>query len=83
MALNTKNQIKIKLLYFSYSNTPFVRWDSDRITAWMNEIGLNMYLVECRKYVKNGDQLLKFSLHELEKVRYMTFLVRSFFCQCK
>lgn len=48
-------------------NTPFVRWDSDRITAWMNEIGLNMYLVECRKYVKNGDQLLKFSLHELEK----------------
>jgi len=39
----------------------------------MNEIGLNMYLVECRKYVKNGDQLLKFSSHELEKVIYMIF----------
>lgn len=63
------------IFYFFYSNTPFVRWDSDRITAWMNEIGLNMYLVECRKYVKNGDQLLKFSSHELEKVRYMIFFL--------
>ncbi|XP_076115630.1 liprin-beta-1-like isoform X3 [Mytilus galloprovincialis] len=48
-------------------NTPFARWDSDRVTAWMNEIGLNMYLVECRKYIKNGDQMLKFTSHDLEK----------------
>lgn len=48
-------------------NTPFARWDGERITAWMNEIGLNMYLVECRKSIKNGEQMLKFSSHELEK----------------
>ena len=36
--------------------------------AWMNEIGLNMYLSECRRWVKNGEHLLKASAHDLEKV---------------
>ena len=34
----------------------------------MNEIGLNMYLSECRRWVKNGEHLLKASAHDLEKV---------------
>ncbi|XP_033753003.1 liprin-beta-1-like isoform X3 [Pecten maximus] len=46
---------------------PFSRWDSERVTAWMNDIGLNMYLVECRRWVKNGEQLQRASAHELEK----------------
>ncbi|ESO97959.1 hypothetical protein LOTGIDRAFT_182014, partial [Lottia gigantea] len=46
---------------------PFARWDSDRVTAWMNEIGLNMYLVDCKRWVKNGEQLLRASPSDLEK----------------
>ncbi|KAK3581545.1 hypothetical protein CHS0354_031887 [Potamilus streckersoni] len=48
-------------------NLPFGRWDTERVVAWMNEIGLNMYLTECRRWVRHGDQLLKASSHELEK----------------
>ncbi|KAJ8299004.1 hypothetical protein KUTeg_023064 [Tegillarca granosa] len=48
-------------------DTPFSRWDSDRVTAWLNDIGLNMYLVECKRWVRNGEQLLRASPHDLEK----------------
>ena len=51
------------------TDVPFSRWDGDRVTAWMNEIGLNMYLGECKRWVRNGEQLLKASVHDLEKVR--------------
>ncbi|CAL1547274.1 unnamed protein product [Lymnaea stagnalis] len=51
----------------SNSDVPFARWDTDRVTAWMNDIGLNMYLVECKRWVKNGEQLLRCSQHDLEK----------------
>ncbi|KAL5007504.1 hypothetical protein ScPMuIL_016310 [Solemya velum] len=47
--------------------TPFNRWDGDRVTAWMNDIGLNMYLIDCRRWVKNGEHLMRASPHELEK----------------
>ncbi|CAG5130733.1 unnamed protein product, partial [Candidula unifasciata] len=49
------------------TEVPFARWDTDRITAWMNDIGLNMYLVECKRWVKNGEQLLRCTQHDLEK----------------
>ncbi|XP_045176119.1 liprin-beta-1-like isoform X3 [Mercenaria mercenaria] len=48
-------------------SVPFSRWDRDRIVSWFNEIGLNMYLAELRRWCRNGDQLLKASPHELEK----------------
>ncbi|XP_067654644.1 liprin-beta-1-like isoform X2 [Haliotis asinina] len=46
---------------------PFARWDGDRVTAWMNDIGLNMYLVDCKRWVRNGEQLLRASTQDLEK----------------
>lgn len=49
------------------SSIPFSRWDKDRIVAWFNEIGLNMYLGDVRRWCRNGDQLLKASPHDLEK----------------
>jgi len=54
---------------FGSSNTdvPFTRWDTERVTAWMNDIGLNMYLVECKRSVRNGEHLLRCSQHDLEK----------------
>ncbi|XP_052270288.1 liprin-beta-1-like isoform X2 [Dreissena polymorpha] len=52
-------------------NVPFSRWDKDRIVIWFNEIGLNMYLSDVKRWCRNGDQLLKASQHELEKDLYM------------
>ncbi|XP_005099772.1 liprin-beta-1 isoform X2 [Aplysia californica] len=51
----------------SNTDVPFTRWDSERVTAWMNDIGLNMYLVDCKRWVRNGEQLLRCSQHDLEK----------------
>ncbi|CAG5116365.1 unnamed protein product, partial [Candidula unifasciata] len=49
------------------TDVPFARWDTDRVTAWMNDIGLNMYLVDCKRWVKNGEHLLRSSQQDLEK----------------
>ena len=55
-------------MFCSDSSIPFSRWDRERIVAWLNEIGLNMYLSECRRWVRNGEHLLKASPHDIEKV---------------
>ena len=62
------SSFKLHFLFSSDLSIPFSRWDRERIVAWLNEIGLNMYLSECRRWVKNGEQLLKASGHEIEKV---------------
>ncbi|XP_076450431.1 liprin-beta-1-like isoform X3 [Babylonia areolata] len=49
------------------TDVPFSRWDGDRVTAWLNEMGLNMYLADCKRWVRNGEQLLRASQHDLEK----------------
>lgn len=49
------------------TDVPFVHWDGDRVVAWLNEIGLDMYVTEARRWVKIGDQLLKATHHDLEK----------------
>ncbi|XP_074660896.1 liprin-beta-1-like isoform X2 [Tubulanus polymorphus] len=48
-------------------NMPFARWDGDRVAAWLHEMGLSMYVGNCKQWVKNGEQLLKASPHDLEK----------------
>lgn len=52
---------------------PFARWDSDRVAAWLHSMGLSMYVGECKRWIKNGDHLLKASSHDLEKVKSHTF----------
>ncbi|XP_048780040.1 liprin-beta-1-like isoform X2 [Ostrea edulis] len=51
----------------SNDEMPFNRWDCERVCLWMNDMGLNMYLMDCRRWVKNGEQLLRATAHELEK----------------
>ncbi|XP_023221545.1 liprin-beta-1-like isoform X2 [Centruroides sculpturatus] len=46
---------------------PFSNWDTDTVVEWMDEIGLGMYRNECKKWIKNGDQLLKATNANLEK----------------
>ncbi|XP_048780044.2 liprin-beta-1-like isoform X8 [Ostrea edulis] len=52
---------------YNNSEMPFNRWDCERVCLWMNDMGLNMYLMDCRRWVKNGEQLLRATAHELEK----------------
>ncbi|CAF3678346.1 unnamed protein product [Rotaria sp. Silwood1] len=45
----------------------FVRWQTEQIVNWLYGIGLGQYASECRKYFKNGLQLLNATPQELEK----------------
>ena len=54
-------------------DTPFSRWDSDRVAAWLHHMGLSMYVGECKRWVRNGDQLLRASSNDLEKVKEHTY----------
>nr|XP_018667295.1 liprin-beta-1-like isoform X2 [Ciona intestinalis] len=48
-------------------NLPFARWDTERVCQWMIDIGMHGYVDACKKWVKNGDGLLRATNHELEK----------------
>ncbi|XP_019920798.3 liprin-beta-1 isoform X7 [Magallana gigas] len=52
---------------YNNSEMPFSRWDCERVCLWLNDLGLNMYLMDCRRWVKNGEQLLRATQHEIEK----------------
>jgi hypothetical protein len=54
-------------LRYTDIDVPFARWDGDRVAAWMHSIGLSMYVGDCKRWVKNGDQLLRATPHDLEK----------------
>ncbi|XP_052825160.1 liprin-beta-1 isoform X3 [Octopus bimaculoides] len=49
------------------SNVPFESWDNDRVASWLHEIGLDMYVPEARRWIKNGEQLLNATQHDFEK----------------
>ncbi|XP_052825168.1 liprin-beta-2 isoform X11 [Octopus bimaculoides] len=51
----------------SDSNVPFESWDNDRVASWLHEIGLDMYVPEARRWIKNGEQLLNATQHDFEK----------------
>lgn len=48
-------------------NVPFPQWDTDRIALWLHSMGLSMYIGECKRWVQNGEQLLRASTQDLEK----------------
>jgi hypothetical protein len=67
-----------------FSDQPFAHWDVDRLSMWLHAIGLSMYVGQCRRWVKNGDQLLKASGHDLEKVSlfHPNFICMEHFVHC-
>lgn len=58
---------------------PFSRWDCERVCLWLNDLGLNMYLMDCRRWVKNGEQLLRATQHEIEKVKLPHMMIVKMF----
>ncbi|XP_015930223.2 liprin-beta-2 [Parasteatoda tepidariorum] len=51
----------------SFKKTSFVEWDNNMICDWLISIGLSMYIQDCKKWGKNGEQLLKATTTEFEK----------------
>lgn len=49
------------------TDIPFSQWDAQMLANWLQRIGLSMYVTECKRWIKSGDQLLKATSHELEK----------------
>jgi hypothetical protein len=46
---------------------PFAEWDSEAICGYLQELGLDCYANDAKRWVKSGTQLLQASNHELEK----------------
>ncbi len=65
---------QISFFLFSDFDMPFSRWDSDRVASWLHHIGLSMYVGECKRWIRNGDQLQRASLHDYEKVDNLTII---------
>ena len=60
---------------------PFTRWDADRIALWLHVIGLSGYVGNCKRWGRNGEQLLQASTNELEKVSLIvSFLIVFYVC---
>lgn len=46
---------------------PFAEWDTETICNWLQDMGLDAYLTEAKKWIKNGVHLISASPHDLEK----------------
>jgi hypothetical protein len=59
--------------------TTIARWQSEQIVNWLYSIGLGQYASECRKYYKNGLQLLHATPQELDKVKKTILFLKQKF----
>ncbi|XP_018332602.1 liprin-beta-2 isoform X2 [Agrilus planipennis] len=46
---------------------PFSEWTTDNICDWLQDLGLDQYIPEAKKVIKNGQQLQEMSIHDIEK----------------
>lgn len=46
---------------------PFAEWDTENICDWLQDLGLDQYVGEAKRWVKNGQQLQESSITEIEK----------------
>lgn len=58
----------LTLCPISAAEVPFSRWSKDEVCAWLQELGLGLYVAQCQIWVKSGQTLLQASQHDLEKV---------------
>ncbi|KAL0268157.1 UNVERIFIED_CONTAM: hypothetical protein PYX00_010209 [Menopon gallinae] len=52
---------------FIKPDKPFAEWDSENLCNWLEDLGLENYVADLRRWAKNGSQLLAASPHDLEK----------------
>lgn len=46
---------------------PFAEWDTENICDWLQDLGLDQYITDAKRWVKNGQQLQECSIAEVEK----------------
>ncbi|CAG9762448.1 unnamed protein product [Ceutorhynchus assimilis] len=46
---------------------PFAEWDIENICDWLQDLGLDQYITDAKRWVKNGQQLQESSINEIEK----------------
>ena len=59
----------MQLSYQSISSPdlPLGEWDTDTVCGWLLEMGLENYVAEARRWVKNGKHLSTASNNDLDK----------------
>lgn len=53
--------------FFFRPDKPFVDWDTENICDWLQDMGLDQYIPDARKWVKSGQQLQEAPMSEIEK----------------
>lgn len=53
--------------FFYRPDKPFAEWETEYVCNWLEDIGLENYAADLRRWIKNGAQLLAASPHDLEK----------------
>lgn len=53
---------------FSLLNTEFAKYNTDKVCQWLEQRSFEIYLQECKNWIKNGLQLLQATTHDYEKV---------------
>lgn len=51
----------------SRPDIPFADWDTETVCNWIQDLGLEAYVTEAKRWVKNGAHLQQASTHDLEK----------------
>ncbi|XP_049825981.1 liprin-beta-1 isoform X4 [Aethina tumida] len=46
---------------------PFSKWDTENVCDWLQDLGLDQYITEAKRFVKSGQQLQETSINEIEK----------------
>lgn len=46
---------------------PFAEWDTENICDWLQDIGLDQYIPEAKRWVKSGQQLQEAPIADIEK----------------
>nr|CAD7442393.1 unnamed protein product [Timema bartmani] len=61
--LGWSTQFSVKQL----PDIPFADWDSDAISQWLHDLGLEIYAADAKRWVKSGAQFLAASSQEIDK----------------
>ncbi|XP_018560888.1 liprin-beta-2 isoform X2 [Anoplophora glabripennis] len=46
---------------------PFAEWDTENICDWLQDLGLDSYIIDAKRWVKSGQQFQEASINEIEK----------------
>uniref|UniRef100_A0A1Y1LCY6 SAM domain-containing protein n=1 Tax=Photinus pyralis TaxID=7054 RepID=A0A1Y1LCY6_PHOPY len=54
-------------LILTKPDKPFPEWDTENICDWLQDLGLEQYISEAKRWIKNGQQLQEVPIQEIEK----------------